>query len=229
MRPRTGGRAPRRGPQAPMADPGPVRPPAHRSAPPRKTRLVGRRRAGRHVGDSTIRRVARVGLGATMGACISMRWSSSRKSGTPGRRTRRSRRWTTSSWTAVDAAHDWSGRDLMAHLLAWQSVALDAARELAVDETGDHRAGRCRLGDPGRRGHQRRADGGLGGPCRWSSCGTRSGRSPASCAAPDRRARDPLAQARRSAALVPRRDDRPLRGTRRGSARDPGAAPDDRR
>ena len=35
---------------------------------------------------------------------------------------------------SVAAAHDWSGRDLMAHLLAWQSIALDAARELAVDD-----------------------------------------------------------------------------------------------
>jgi hypothetical protein len=35
----------------------------------------------------------------------------------------------------VEAAHGWSGRDLMAHLLAWQGVALDAAKELAVDET----------------------------------------------------------------------------------------------
>jgi hypothetical protein len=37
--------------------------------------------------------------------------------------------------TAVSPeAHGWSGRDLMAHLLAWQDVALRAARELAVDE-----------------------------------------------------------------------------------------------
>jgi hypothetical protein len=35
----------------------------------------------------------------------------------------------------VDGAHGWSGRDLMAHLLSWQGVALAAARELAVDET----------------------------------------------------------------------------------------------
>ncbi len=35
----------------------------------------------------------------------------------------------------VDAAHGWSGRDLMAHMLAWQAVSLDAARELAVGET----------------------------------------------------------------------------------------------
>jgi hypothetical protein len=32
-------------------------------------------------------------------------------------------------------AHGWAGRDLMAHMLAWQAVALDAAKELAVHET----------------------------------------------------------------------------------------------
>jgi hypothetical protein len=32
-------------------------------------------------------------------------------------------------------AHGWSGRDLMAHMAAWQQVAMDAARELAVGET----------------------------------------------------------------------------------------------
>ena len=37
----------------------------------------------------------------------------------------------------VDAAHGWSGRDLMAHLLAWQEVALRAAKELAVNETSE--------------------------------------------------------------------------------------------
>jgi hypothetical protein len=37
----------------------------------------------------------------------------------------------------VASAHDWSGRDLMAHLLAWQGVALEAAQELAVSETSD--------------------------------------------------------------------------------------------
>jgi hypothetical protein len=34
----------------------------------------------------------------------------------------------------IDAAHGWSGRDLMAHMLAWQAVSLDAARELAMGE-----------------------------------------------------------------------------------------------
>lgn len=35
----------------------------------------------------------------------------------------------------VDAAHGWSGRQLMGHVVAWQEVALDVARELAVNET----------------------------------------------------------------------------------------------
>ncbi len=39
--------------------------------------------------------------------------------------------------TPVAAAHGWSGRDLMGHLLTWQGVALEAAQELAVNETSD--------------------------------------------------------------------------------------------
>lgn len=35
----------------------------------------------------------------------------------------------------VEAAHGWSGRDLMVHLLAWQGIALEVATELAVNET----------------------------------------------------------------------------------------------
>jgi hypothetical protein len=35
----------------------------------------------------------------------------------------------------LEAAHGWSGRDLMAHLLAYQQTALDVARELAVNES----------------------------------------------------------------------------------------------
>jgi hypothetical protein len=35
----------------------------------------------------------------------------------------------------VEAAHGWSGRDLMGHLLTWQLLSLDVAKELAV---GDH-------------------------------------------------------------------------------------------
>ena len=34
----------------------------------------------------------------------------------------------------VEAVSGWSGRDLLAHLVAWQLVALDVARELAVGE-----------------------------------------------------------------------------------------------
>ena len=34
-----------------------------------------------------------------------------------------------------EGAHGWSGRDLMAHVLSWQGVALEVARELAVGET----------------------------------------------------------------------------------------------
>ncbi|HEX5014937.1 MAG TPA: maleylpyruvate isomerase N-terminal domain-containing protein [Candidatus Limnocylindrales bacterium] len=42
--------------------------------------------------------------------------------------------------TAVEGGSGWSGRDLMAHLVAWQLVALDVARELAVDETSASKA-----------------------------------------------------------------------------------------
>jgi len=35
----------------------------------------------------------------------------------------------------VEAAHGWSGRDLMGHLLSGLDISLRAARELAVDET----------------------------------------------------------------------------------------------
>lgn len=35
----------------------------------------------------------------------------------------------------VAGAHRWSGRQLMAHLVAWQEVALAVATELAVNET----------------------------------------------------------------------------------------------
>jgi hypothetical protein len=33
------------------------------------------------------------------------------------------------------AAHGWSGRDLMAHLVAWQEQALSVARDLAMNES----------------------------------------------------------------------------------------------
>jgi hypothetical protein len=34
----------------------------------------------------------------------------------------------------VEAAHGWSGRDLMGHLVTWQMLSLDVAKELAVGE-----------------------------------------------------------------------------------------------
>jgi hypothetical protein len=37
--------------------------------------------------------------------------------------------------TPIDEAHDWSGRDLISHLVAWQQNCLDIAKELAVGET----------------------------------------------------------------------------------------------
>jgi hypothetical protein len=41
---------------------------------------------------------------------------------------------------AVAAAHGWSGRQLMAHLVAWQENALAVATELAVNETSPAKA-----------------------------------------------------------------------------------------
>jgi hypothetical protein len=35
----------------------------------------------------------------------------------------------------IGEAHEWSGRDLIAHLVAWQANALEVAKELAVSET----------------------------------------------------------------------------------------------
>ena len=37
----------------------------------------------------------------------------------------------------ISEAHDWSGRDLIGHLIAWLDDALAAARELAVGEQSD--------------------------------------------------------------------------------------------
>jgi hypothetical protein len=37
----------------------------------------------------------------------------------------------------VEGSHGWSGRDLIAHMLAWQGVALEAAKELAISETSE--------------------------------------------------------------------------------------------
>jgi hypothetical protein len=42
--------------------------------------------------------------------------------------------------TPVAGAHGWSVRQLMAHLVAWQEVALSVATELAVNETSPSKA-----------------------------------------------------------------------------------------
>ena len=41
---------------------------------------------------------------------------------------------------SVAGAHGWSGRQLMAHLVAWQETALAVATELAVNETSPSKA-----------------------------------------------------------------------------------------
>ena len=40
----------------------------------------------------------------------------------------------------VAEAHGWSGRDLMGHVVHWQILALDVAKELAVGETSPRKA-----------------------------------------------------------------------------------------
>ena len=40
----------------------------------------------------------------------------------------------------VADAHGWSGRDLMGHLLTWQLLSLDVAKELALGEGSPSRA-----------------------------------------------------------------------------------------
>jgi len=40
----------------------------------------------------------------------------------------------------LESVHGWSGRDLMAHLVAWLEVALAVARELAVNDISPTRA-----------------------------------------------------------------------------------------
>jgi hypothetical protein len=38
---------------------------------------------------------------------------------------------------ADGVAHGWTGRDLIAHMVGWQEIALQVARELAVDEASE--------------------------------------------------------------------------------------------
>ena len=40
----------------------------------------------------------------------------------------------------LESVHGWSGRDLMAHMVAWQEASLSVARELAVNDTSPTKA-----------------------------------------------------------------------------------------
>jgi hypothetical protein len=40
----------------------------------------------------------------------------------------------------LETVHGWSGRDLMAHMVAWQEASLSVARELAVNDTSPTKA-----------------------------------------------------------------------------------------
>jgi len=83
----------------------------------------------------------------------------------------------------VADAHGWSGRQLMAHLLAWQENATAVAMELAVDETSPTKVGPTATGrnEAARRSTPpwRRS----GRPCRWPRSGGASAPSRVSCAA----------------------------------------------
>ena len=117
----------------------------------------------------------------------------------------------------IDAAHGWSGRDLMAHMLAWQGIALEIAMELAVNETSptiarvdaEWDAKGDAFNDEIQADLGRSADG--RDPRVVADAARRAARLP------DGRARDPLGQARGASQDVPRRDDRPLRGARPGA------------
>lgn len=50
----------------------------------------------------------------------------------------------------VAAAHDWSGRDLMGHLVAWIEYGIEVAKELAVNENSPTKARVDREWDEGK-------------------------------------------------------------------------------
>ena len=123
----------------------------------------------------------------------------------------------------VEAAHGWSGRQLMGHILAWQEVALSVATELAVNETSPAKA-RADADWDTRGGEVVNAE----IDAAWAALpmdelrdrfatipGQLRGLS-------DGRPREPLAQAPRPSAVLPHRDDRPLRGPPRRPRGDPG-------
>ena len=111
----------------------------------------------------------------------------------------------------VEAAHGWTGRQLMGHLLSGHEVALAVATELAVNETSPARE-RADADWDARGGEVVNAE----IDATWAALSMdelrdRFAHAPGS--APRRshgRTREPLAHARRSPALLPLRDDGPL-------------------
>ena len=83
----------------------------------------------------------------------------------------------------VPAAHGWSGRQLMAHLLAWQEVALEVATELAVNEASPRKQ-QADSDWEARGGEVVNAEvDAAWAALRWTRSATDSGPCPASCAA----------------------------------------------
>ena len=112
----------------------------------------------------------------------------------------------------VAGAHGWSGRTLIGHLVAWQEHALVVATELAVNDTSPTKARSDADWDARGDAINDEID------AAWARApddrGARTvpdGARPAA-RVPDRRPGDPLAQASRQPAVLPRRDDRALRG-----------------
>ena len=117
----------------------------------------------------------------------------------------------------VEAAHGWSGRDLMAHMLAWQGIALEIAQELAVNETSPTIARVDAEWDAKGDVFNDEIQADVGGAADGRHPRVLADAAGRTAGLPDGRARDALGQARRASQDVPRRDDRPLRGTRAGA------------
>ena len=125
----------------------------------------------------------------------------------------------------VERAHGWSGRDLLGHLLSWQLLALEVARELAVRERS--KAKELADADWATRGDIINDEAVLAWRARPMS------EVRARPRADRRRAprhahggpRDPLDQEPGHAQVLPDRDDRPLPGPRQRPRRDPVGSP----
>jgi hypothetical protein len=82
----------------------------------------------------------------------------------------------------LESVHGWSGRDLMAHLIAWLELGVTVAKELAINPSSRRRSRRTRTGTRAATRSTRRS-GRPGAPSRWTRSGSGSGRCPASSAA----------------------------------------------